>query len=401
MRDKNSFMLKAKIFIALIVIISITSTLVANDNQEAEFKTKLAEKIVTDIEEENENVSVNLKIKKKPGKVNQGTPKMGVYLSDMDFEDAYEKHYEQCYGVLITNVTDDGAARKAGLIGGDIVMEFDGQKVRFEDHLVRLIRSKNIGDEIVVKYFRDGNINTTKLTLQAPKQEGIFVEGQKTKPGARKLSAGTGGLGWMPTFYVPNDEFDDVNKIIKDCGFAELDDNQLNYWGIGGKGPVGKNWFLGGMGTWYSSTAKKITEGAEKRLAYSIGYGGVTLDKRIPLMKNLITSFGFMIGWGGYDFEFSQMGENYDWNSMDSTLVHSDNNYIQLSKEYILFQPKMAFLFKLNDWLGIRAEGGYMVSYPLYKGWRANICEDTFEIANSPNTKFEGYTVSIGPWFGF
>ncbi|MBS3740616.1 MAG: PDZ domain-containing protein [Candidatus Cloacimonetes bacterium] len=393
---------KVKFGIALILILTMFySVLLAGENPDFEMNNQLAEKIVEDVEDRTENVSVNVNIRKKPKEFTPGTPKMGVFLEEMDFEDAYEKHYDYCYGVLISKVTDDGAARKAGLIDGDIVMEFDGQKVRYEAHLERLIKSKQIGDKVKVKYFRDGNINSTEVVLQAQKQEGIFIKGEEHRPSKHELSAGTGGFGWMPTFYVPKNKFEDVNKIIKDCGFTELDENQFNYWGIGGKGPVGKNWFLGGMGTWYNSTAKKMTDGAEKRLAYSIGYGGVTLDKRIPIMRNFIANLGFMIGWGGYDLEFSQMGENYDWNSMDSTLAHSDNNYIQLAKDYILFQPKMGFLYKLNDWLGIRAETGYMIGYPLYKGWRANICEDSFEIVNSPDTEFEGYTISVGPWFGF
>ena len=202
--------------------------------------------------------------------------------------------------------------------------------------------------------------------------------------------------------FKPKDEFEDINNIINGCGFTPLDENIFFYWGLGGKGPVGKGWFLGGQGAWYDTSVKRIVpSGGIKRMALNIGYGGVTLDKRIPFSRKFLTSIGFMLGWGGYKIDFSQIGEDYNWDSLSTQLTSSDNNYIQITKNYILFQPRMAFLLKINDWLGIRTEAGYMFSYSFYKGWRANICEDTFEIADSPNTKFDGYTFSIGPWFGF
>ena len=72
-------------------------------------------------------------------------PKLGVYLEDMDFEDAYEMHYPECYGVLISSVISGGNAHKAGLTDNDIIMEFDGEQIRYEDHLVNLRNTKKIG----------------------------------------------------------------------------------------------------------------------------------------------------------------------------------------------------------------------------------------------------------------
>ncbi|MDP8226241.1 MAG: hypothetical protein P9L89_01180, partial [Candidatus Celaenobacter polaris] len=68
---------------------------------------------------------------------------------------------------------------------------------------------------------------------------------------------------------------------------------------------------------------------------------------------------------------------------------------------YILLQPKFEMIYRLTDWLGIRAAVGYMLSYSYHSGWNANICDDIFEVTNSPETKLDGLTISVGPWFGF
>ena len=131
-------------------------------------------------------------------------PKMGVYLSDLDFKDIYEMHYNYNYGVLITGIVPGGPSHKAGLIKGDIVMEFDGLKVKYEDHLVRLMKSKNMGDEVIVKVFRDENILETTLVLETlgkkPEKAITFVEGVKKK----KFDVGNGGGSWYPIWYMPD-----------------------------------------------------------------------------------------------------------------------------------------------------------------------------------------------------
>ncbi len=361
------------------------------------------EKLETDLEKIPESSDVKvIKIEKGSG----NTPKMGVYLSDLDFQDAYEMHYPYCYGALITGVNDDGPAKKAGLIEGDIVMKFDGVKVKYEDHLVKLIHSKSIGDVVKVVAFRDENIIEAELELFSPKresEEAIVTKDGKVKT---KLSVGGGGGSWIPVWYAPKDEFEDINTLLDSVGFNLLDEKGIFTNGFGGKGNVGKGWFLGGMGTWYSIDKKRgytttNNMNVTRRMNYSFGYGGVTLDKRLAISKKLITSLGFMLGWGGHELEVSQTDGSYNWNEIKDNLEASDNNTIKISRDYIMFQPKVMMMYRILDWLGIRAEAGYLLSHSFTSGWNANSCGDTFEVNNSPDTSFDGYTISIGPWFGF
>jgi len=336
------------------------------------------------------------------GNYSADTPLLGVYLADMTFKEAYEMHYDYNYGVLLAGIVPGGGAQQAGLMKGDIIMEFDGQKPRYEAQLSTMIKSKKAGDAVDVVFFRNEQVFETVAVLQSRSKPKVDVStGEVIITQKHKIDAGGGGGGWIPMWFVDKNKFEDVNKVIEDFGFSPLHEDGMFLNGFGGKGNIGKNWFIGGLGEWYSIDRKMIDTTGVKRMKYSLGFGGVTLDKRIMLSKNLATSLGFMLGWGGHTLELSHIGDNYDWNLLNTQLASSSNNYVQLEKSYILFQPKLEVLYRLTDWLGIRASAGYMLSYSYHSGWNANICDDIFEVKNSPDTKLDGMTFSVGPWFGF
>mgnify|MGYP006281203367 FL=1 len=169
---------------------------------------------------------------------------------------------------------------------------------------------------------------------------------------------------------------------------------------------IGKGYFLGGMGCGYSIDRKidhTTTDNTPvvRRMQYSVSYGGVTLDKRFAFSRKLVSSLGFMLGWGGNNLKISQTNGDYDWDELNANMDSSANNYIEMEKNYILFQPKVMLMYRITSWLGLRAEAGYMLSYSYHNGWDVNLCEDSFELTDSPETSFNGMTASIGPWFGF
>lgn len=338
------------------------------------------------------------------GEYGVDTPLLGVYLADMTFQDAYEMHYDYNYGVLLSGTVPGGGAQQAGLMKGDIIMEFGGQKARYEGQLSTMIKSKKAGEAVDIVFFRNEQVYETRAVLQSRQKPKIDeTTGEIIVTKKHKLDVGGGGGSWIPMWFVDKNKFEDVNKVIKDFGFTPLREDGMFLNGFGGKGNIGKNWFLGGIGEWYSIDRKKMTDTGERRMKYGLGFGGVTLDKRIMLSRNLATSLGFMLGWGGQTLELSNIGNNYDWDSLSVQVVNpnTNNNYVKLEKNYILLQPKFEMIYRLTDWLGIRAAVGYMLSYSYHSGWNANICDDIFEVTNSPETKLDGLTISVGPWFGF
>lgn len=68
-------------------------------------------------------------------------------------------------GVIFNSVsTPGGPADKAGLVGGDVILTFDGQSIHDDDQMNDLMSRTPIGKTVDVEYSRDGEKKTTKLT---------------------------------------------------------------------------------------------------------------------------------------------------------------------------------------------------------------------------------------------
>ena len=57
-----------------------------------------------------------------------------------------------------------GPADKAGLVGGDVIVSFDGQPIQNEDDMTKLMTRTPEGKTVEVVYLRDGESHTTQLT---------------------------------------------------------------------------------------------------------------------------------------------------------------------------------------------------------------------------------------------
>jgi len=64
-----------------------------------------------------------------------------------------------------------GPADKAGLVGGDVVMSFDGHPVKTPEEMIDLLLQTPIGKTVEVIYLRDGVTKMTQLTTES--QPGI------------------------------------------------------------------------------------------------------------------------------------------------------------------------------------------------------------------------------------
>jgi C-terminal processing protease CtpA/Prc len=79
-------------------------------------------------------------------------------------------------GVQLSGVVKNGGAEKAGLKEGDIVLEIDGQVITEEKSIGELIKDKQAGDEVKVKYTRDGAEKTATIALSKSKASHIFIK---------------------------------------------------------------------------------------------------------------------------------------------------------------------------------------------------------------------------------
>lgn len=90
---------------------------------------------------------------------------LGVYTQSVDKElsEAFDLNVE--YGAVINQIVDDSPADDADLRDGDVIIEINGDKVRDNDDLIDIIEDHKAGDEVVIKYYRNGRERETSTTL--------------------------------------------------------------------------------------------------------------------------------------------------------------------------------------------------------------------------------------------
>ncbi len=70
-------------------------------------------------------------------------------------------------GIRISSVTDGGSASVAGVLEGDVLVRWDGQKIKDMGHWMELLAGHEPGDEIKIGVMRDDVEVTLDVTLQA------------------------------------------------------------------------------------------------------------------------------------------------------------------------------------------------------------------------------------------
>jgi len=89
-------------------------------------------------------------------------------------------------GVFLESASlPNGPADKAGLIGGDVILSFDGQKIEKENQLDDLMEKTPIGKTVDVEYSRDGEKKVAKLTTISQDDERKLTREFERRPEGR------------------------------------------------------------------------------------------------------------------------------------------------------------------------------------------------------------------------
>jgi len=387
-----------QILFSLLITASIVFTQENQEEEEKKIKIKIKKEFnVDDFEQKMNGIEQKVVIEEIGGIGFESDPnkvKLGLYLEDLDFETAYEMHYPDSYGVLVTSVISGSNSHKAGLTDNDIIMEFDGEKVRFENHLLSLRNSKKIGDTVEIKYFRNENTYITNLTFSPPQSENNIGDGSYTTKSG-KISPGFGG--GYGTIIKLNYDFTGINTLIETYGFTPLSADNAVLFGGGGMGNIGNGWFMGGMGAgmYYNKSISSIdTNFTKSSIKLESGFGGVSLLKKIPLFnKNVVLDIGTTLGGGETNIEISNTDGDYSWNNI------GNNNFAKYSKTYLALYPEAGLLVRIKNWIGIRASIGQLYTYSPDESWT----DSTFEMSVSGDSAkpLSGQSLSLAIWFGF
>lgn len=104
-------------------------------------------------------------------------PSPGTFLPREGWLGVYVTHVpaELREGVLIYRVVPDSPADEAGMEEGDIILKFDGRKVRSPSHLTRLVRRAEVGEKVKIEVLRDGESRELEVEI-GEREEGCCYE---------------------------------------------------------------------------------------------------------------------------------------------------------------------------------------------------------------------------------
>ena len=89
---------------------------------------------------------------------------LGVRIQDVTPDLAEGLGLEEVAGALVTDVPE-GPAADGGMQAGDVILSFDGREVADTRELVRRVGNTEVGKEVRVRVFRDGQTETLRITL--------------------------------------------------------------------------------------------------------------------------------------------------------------------------------------------------------------------------------------------
>jgi serine protease Do len=97
----------------------------------------------------------------------QDGSEIGMSVRDLNADEIAKAKLAQPGGVLVQEVREDSPAARAGLMKGDIVVEFDGERVRGVRHFTRLVRETPAGRAVKSTIVRAGSRRDLEVTPEA------------------------------------------------------------------------------------------------------------------------------------------------------------------------------------------------------------------------------------------
>lgn len=97
--------------------------------------------------------------------VTRGSSYLGVAVVDITADRAKQLHLKDERGVEVTCIDSGSPASKAGLKAGDVVLEYNGERVEGGEQFIRLVRETPPGRPAKLTVWRDGGNQTFTATI--------------------------------------------------------------------------------------------------------------------------------------------------------------------------------------------------------------------------------------------
>ena len=90
---------------------------------------------------------------------------LGLMLQPVQLPDSVRTSTGEEIGLLVTSVEKDGPADKAGIQYGDTVLHLGDDSVKTLQDLYRYLRADHSDQQVPLKYFRNGQVTVSQVTL--------------------------------------------------------------------------------------------------------------------------------------------------------------------------------------------------------------------------------------------
>lgn len=97
--------------------------------------------------------------------ITSGGGYLGVGVAEIDEDRARALKLKDDHGVEVKNLEDESPAAKAGLKEGDVIQEYNGQRVEGVDQFVRMVRETPANRKVTLQIVRDGAPQTLTATI--------------------------------------------------------------------------------------------------------------------------------------------------------------------------------------------------------------------------------------------
>jgi len=157
---------------------------------------------------------------------------IGVDVRDVTADEGQRARLSPPQGAYVTRVENGSPAEKAGIMSGDIIVEFDGERVRSARQLSRLVRESPDDRAIKSTIVRDGNRRTIDLTpsndrsFTLPDLSGLDRQLKDMAKNFEFRYDGPGGRGFGNWYTGPRGRFG--------VALSSVSDQLATYFGVKG-----------------------------------------------------------------------------------------------------------------------------------------------------------------------
>jgi serine protease Do len=167
------------------------------------------------------------------GKISRGY--IGVQIGDVDDAIAKSLGLDRPRGIIVQSLIEGGAASKADIKAGDVILQIDGRDVNAPNELQSYVASKTAGTSVELTLWRDGKEITRSVTLRAREEESRTEPVTNVNPNSNKenntTSASFESIGLTVQNLTSKDKSDyKINngvKVTKIKPFSRAEDKKL------------------------------------------------------------------------------------------------------------------------------------------------------------------------------